>query len=85
MNEWTVFLILGELIAFVIAVGTPILKLNTTITKLNDSINTLDKSFKETSKKNEESHKRIWSVMDEHADAINDHETRLVLIEKGGK
>ena len=80
MNEWTIFLVIGEILVFIVAVVTPMMKLNTTIVKLNDSIERLDKSFDKLSNKNDESHKRIWNKLDEHDVVINDHETEIQIL-----
>lgn len=83
MNEWTIFLVIGELLVFIVTVVKPLITLNTTIVKLNDSIKQLDKSFEKLSTKNDESHKRMWKELDSHEDKINDHETRIKIIENG--
>lgn len=82
MNEWLVFITLGEIFVFFIAIITPMLKLNTTIVKLNDAIDRLDDAFDSLSDKNDESHDRMWNEIGSHRDTINDHERRLVVIEK---
>lgn len=82
MNEWTIFLVVGELLVFIITIVKPLLKLNTTMVKLNDSITRLDKSFDKLSDKNDESHKRMWSKLDEHEDVLNEHETEIQILKR---
>ena len=82
MNEWLVFITLGEILVFFVAIITPMLKLNTTIVKLNDAIDRLDKAFDSLSDKNDESHNRMWKKIDHHEEVIQDHERRLVVFEK---
>ena len=47
MTEWEVFGVIVALIGFVVAIGTPILKLNTSITKLIARISALDGNIDE--------------------------------------
>lgn len=81
MSEWGVFLVIVALIGFVSAIVAPLLKLNTAIVSLIDSVDALNKSFDELTKSNTSTHKRIWDRLEGHEQKINDHETRLKLIE----
>ena len=47
MTEWEVFGVIVALIGFVVAIGTPILKLNTSITKFIARISALDVNIDE--------------------------------------
>ena len=82
MDKWEVFLTIGTLVTFLIAVGGPMLKLNTTLTKLIDKAETLEKSFEKTQNSNHDVHKRMWNEIEEHEHKLSDHETRLQLMEK---
>ena len=82
MDKWEVFLVLGEVLALILLVGAPILKLNTTITKLMVHLEELTASYKQSETSNTKAHARIWDKLDEHDDMLNDHETRLQLMEK---
>lgn len=85
MDKWEVFLVLGEVVALIVLVGGPILKLNTTITKLMVKLEELTESYNKSESSNTKAHARIWDKLDEHDDKFADHETRLQLIEKSGE
>lgn len=82
MNEWGIFIAIGEIVIFVVAIITPMMKLNTTIVKLNDAIDRLDSAFNKLSDKNDESHDRMWKQIDHLDDVTNDHERRIGILEK---
>lgn len=72
--EWTVVTVIIALIGLVAAVITPIIKLNTIITKLATLVDGIEKTITKLGEKS-----------DEHDNAINLHETRITVLEKGGK
>lgn len=82
MTEWEVFGVIVALIGFVIAIGTPILKLNTSITKLIARIGALDENIDELTERNRKSHERIWEHNDKQDEKLNNHETRIAILEK---
>lgn len=82
MTEWGVVLVIVTLLGFASGIITPLIKLNTAIVKLIDSVNTLDKSLGDLIESNTRTHKRLWDKLDEHDDTLNNHETRLTVIEK---
>lgn len=43
MSEWTIFVVLGAIVAFIISVTTPLLKLNSAIVKLTMAVENLNK------------------------------------------
>lgn len=85
MTEWGVVLVIVTLVGLFSGILAPIIKLNTAIVKLIDSVNALDKSLSALNESNTRTHKRIWEKLDEHNDKINNHESRLLLIEKEEK
>lgn len=85
MNEWEVYLVIVSLVGFAIAIGTPIIKLNTSITRLIERLNSLDQGMDELSEKNHRSHARIWEHNDEQDVKLNDHETRITILEEKEK
>lgn len=85
MTEWGVVLVIVTLLGFVSGIIAPLIKLNTAIVKLIDSVDALDKSLGDVIESNTRTHKRLWDKLDEHSDKINDHETRLVLVEEKEK
>jgi predicted PurR-regulated permease PerM len=84
MTEWAVLGVIITLFAFVAAVVSPIIKLNTTITKLTTLVDMFQNELTKFANKNEKSHDRIWEELGCHDKAIQNHETRLVTIEKTG-
>ena len=84
MTEWAVVGVIVTLIGLIAAVVKPLITLNTTLTKLSDSVATLDKNITALTTDNTASHARIWGELDEHDEKLNDHETRLTIMEKKG-
>ena len=82
MDRWEVFLTIGTLVTFLLAIGGPMLKLNTTLTKLIDKADSLEKTFEKTQTSNHNVHERMWNELEDHENKLNDHETRLQLMEK---
>lgn len=85
MDNWSVFLVIAALVAFLATVVPPIVKLNSSITKLTDCFDSLTKQLAKIEKKNDESHDKMWAEINDHDDTINNHETRIQLIEKENK
>ncbi|HBR09253.1 MAG TPA: hypothetical protein DD735_10240 [Clostridiales bacterium] len=79
--EWTVVTVIVVLAGLIASVVKPVLSLNSTITRLTESVNFLEKNIAGLIEKNDESHNRLWekdSMLDER---MNNHETRLMIIE----
>jgi hypothetical protein len=75
MTDWGfVFGVIVAVATFLIAIGTPIIKLNTSITKLSVAVENLMKYVD----KNDKCHT-------EFTEQLNDHETRITVMEKTGK
>lgn len=85
MSEWVVVTVIVTLVGLIVAVVSPIVKLNTTITKLNVTVSGLEKSLESMTVKNTQAHDRIWVHEEEQDKLIQDHETRISIIEKIGK
>lgn len=73
MSDGTILIILG-FVGELIAVITPVIKLYSGITKLTLSIDSLREIISETK-----------GLTIKHEERLNDHETRLQLLEKGRK
>ena len=84
MTEWAVVGVIITLLGLVAAVVKPLITLNTTLTKLTDSVATLDKNITALTTDNTASHARIWGELNAHDETINDHETRISIIEHKG-
>lgn len=82
MSEWTMVSVVVTLVGLIIAIGTPILKLNTSITRLIEHLNHLENMFSIFEQDNDNSHKRIWNHNDEQDTQLKDHEHRLTVLEQ---
>lgn len=87
--EWTVVTVLVAVAGLFLSVGTPIIKLNSTITKLNvllsqmqKRVDGIDGEMKDIRQKAKESHRRIWEHNSEQDETLNDHETRIRVLEQ---
>lgn len=78
---WEIFLGIGALLSFVIAITGPMLKLNTSITKLNSSVDVLKEAIDKIDEDNESSHKRIWAHNTEQDKLIAENTRRISNIE----
>ena len=90
--EWTTVTVIIALIGLIVTVTTPLIKLNSNITRLNvvlDSIRSeLDEQKKALSAQkadSRESHRRLWAHNDEQDNTLNDHETRIRVLEQQNK
>lgn len=82
MEQWGVFGVIAALVTFGVAVGTPLMKLNSSITKLNALVEFMQKQLDKFSCDNEKEHNTIWDEVEKHDGAINDHETRITVLER---
>ena len=69
--EWEVFLVIIEVLGFMLIVVPPIVKLNSNITRLNCNIET-----------QHETDKRHERRLNAHSESIKDHEKRIVRLEE---
>lgn len=88
MNEWTVVTVLIALVGLFITVGKPIINLNKTMTTLNANVKhnseelaDLKSDFKSQRESAHESHQRLWDHNAKQDIKIQDHETRLGILE----
>jgi len=79
--EWTVVTVIVVLVGLIASVAKPLLSLNATITRLNESVNALQKNIEGLAEKNDESHDRLWEKNYAMDEKLNNHETRLRVIE----
>lgn len=80
--EWTVVTVLGALIGIFLTIGAPVIRLITSLTKLTSEVVHLRLSMCETNERNDESHKSICEHIESQGDTIQDHETRITVLEK---
>lgn len=90
MTEWQVFGVIVALFSFVVAVVTPILKLNTSITKLTVTMESMSKDLINDREKSRDAHKNIWAGIEavekkntEQDLTLSNHEQRIKVLEKG--
>ena len=74
MTEWEVFGVIVALASFVLAVVTPIIKLNTTITKLSGIVDSMARDLGSLTERNAKTHERIFNE-------LGDHEKRITILE----
>ena len=89
MTEWQVFGVIVALFSFVVAVVTPILKLNTSITKLTVTMESMSKDLINDREKSQDAHKNIWAGIDavekkntEQDLTLSNHEQRIKVLEE---
>ena len=80
--EWTVVTVIVVIVGLVISIATPLIKNTKAMTELTVSIRMLNDQVKRMEDHNESEHKELQEQLDHHDDKINNHETRLTLIEK---
>ena len=76
--DWTVIAGVAALVGLIGGIVAPILKLNTSITRLTVVVNGLVENFEKVTDKNDDAHDKI-------NEKLEDHETRISLIEHSGK
>ena len=82
MTGWSVFLIIGELVGFLILVVKPLVNLTTTITKLNVTVENLSKIVDEQKNNSKRAHERLWKHNEEQDKIIDRHEIRITKLEE---
>ena len=88
MNEWGVVTVLTALVGLFFTVGKPIINLNKTMTTLNVNVEhnsheltELKNDFKSQRESAHESHQRLWEHNSKQDEKLQDHETRLGILE----
>lgn len=71
MNEWAVVSVLVVLVGLFMTVGKPIITLNSSLTRLQDAIDALREDIKV-----------LTGRTDDQESKIQDHETRISILEK---
>lgn len=82
MTEWTVVTVLVALVGLFVTVARPILNLNNTITRLSENVERLEAQLTELSAHNADAHRRLWERADAQSRRLEDHETRLTVLER---
>lgn len=76
---------LGSILSVGVIIVKPILKVVEVMTELTASVKALTEKFNKFEVNNHDDHKRIWNHNDEQDERIQDHETRIRLIENGNQ
>lgn len=82
MNEWTVVTVLIAIVGLFVTVAKPIVGLNNNITRLSENVERLEGKLAELGERNSDTHRRLWDRGDEQAQRIEDHETRISVLER---
>lgn len=89
MNEWAVVTVLVTLVGLFFTVGKPIIKLNETMTTLNVNVEhnsheltELKNDFKSQRESARESHQQLWIHNNKQDEKLQDHETRIGILER---
>lgn len=82
MTEWAVFGVLVAVAGFLAVVVPPIVNLTKSITRLTVVVDKLSSDLEEQKERSIESHSKLWAHNDEQDERINDHETRIRLLEE---
>ncbi len=82
MSEWVVVTVIITLVGFAISVTKPIVSLTKSITTLTVEVNGLREDLREQKDEVHASFVKVWKHEEDQDDAINDHETRLQLLER---
>ncbi len=78
MNEWAVFGVLVAVAGFLAVVVPPIVNLTKSITRLTVVVDNLSKDMELQRKSNS----KLWAHNDEQDGRLNDHETRIRILEE---
>lgn len=88
MNEWGVVTVLTALVGLFFTVGKPIINLNKTMTTLNinvehnsQEVKELKDDLKSQRESAHESHEKLWMHNNKQDEKLQDHETRLGILE----
>ena len=89
MERWDIVLVIVVLIDLFISVYKPMsgntkamTELNITMKCLSEKIEKFDSRMADMDVKNHESYRRIWEHNEEQDEKLNNHETRLQVLEK---
>lgn len=91
MTEWAVVGVIivmvgfaGTVLSFANKISKPMEQLNLSIVELSTKFNGLVDRIDRDGTANEKEHVALWDEAEKHGEAIQDHEIRLCVIEKGG-
>lgn len=82
MSEWEVMGVLIAVVGFLATLIKPIVKLTSSVTKLTTVVERLSEDTEEQKNRSAEVHSRLWAHNDAQDERLNDHETRITLLER---
>lgn len=82
MTEWGVFTIFTSIVVFLVTICTVVVKVTRTINDNTNALELLSVTLKEFKADNKTSHDKIWHKFDDVDKEVNDHETRITVLEK---
>lgn len=87
--EWTVFEVVAAIAALFLSIGVPVIRLNSSITKLTVMLERVEKDVAANRTALEQqraaakaSHEKLWRHNEEQDAQLQNHETRLQVLEK---
>ena len=88
--EWTVFEVVAAIAALFLSIGVPVIRLNSSITKLTVMLERVEKDVAANRAALEQqraaaraSHEKLWRHNEEQDAQLQNHETRLRVLETG--
>lgn len=85
MTEWGVVGVIVVLLGLGVSIVKPIVSLTRSITELTVTMRDFKQDLDNLTVNNTESHRRIWRHNEEQDEQIQDHETRIQIIERDNK
>lgn len=82
MNEWGVVLVIIALVGLIATFVKMTNSYSTTITKLTVTLDNLQRCVEDLEAAKEKTNKRIYGLLDGHAETLNDHEYRIKTLEE---
>lgn len=82
MTEWAVFGVLAAVAGFLAVVVPPIVNLTKSITRLTVVVDKLSGDLEAQKQRSIDSNEKLWAHNGEQDKRINDHETRIRLLEE---
>lgn len=74
---------LGTILAVAVILIKPLLSAVKAMTELKEAVKSLTDQFSKFELNNHDDHKRIWEKNEEQDAQLNEHDKRLLLLEKG--
>ena len=83
MSEWGVVLVIVTLIGLIASIMGPVVYVTRTLAKLTAVTGRMQADQTNDRNQNMQSHEKLWKHISEQDERINDHETRIQILEIG--